>query len=87
MHALLIWFPFREELVLGQCDDEIKQKILNYADDSGDEKIIEVVTKKVIEFDCESILSKSIMYNIKNYLCYNSLSLYIYFLIQFKCFK
>lgn len=62
---------------MGQCDDEIKQKILNYADDSGDEKIVEVVTKKVIEFDCESILSKSIIYTILLSLLYFIFFIYL----------
>ena len=57
-----ILFLFREELVLGDCDEEMKQKILNYAEDSGDEKIVEIVTEKPIEFDCESILSKLITF-------------------------
>lgn len=49
---------------MGHYDEEMKQKILNYADDSGEEKIVEVVTEKPIEFDCESILSKPIIYYI-----------------------
>lgn len=42
---------------LGKCSVDIKQKILNYAEDSGEENIVEIVTEKPIEFDCESILS------------------------------
>lgn len=45
-------------VVIGECDKDLKEKILNLAEDSGDEVIVEIVTEKPLEFDCESILSK-----------------------------
>jgi len=52
------------ELLVGDYDEELKEKILNYANDSSDEKIVEIVNEKALEYDCESILSTcSNLYN------------------------
>ncbi|GIY05000.1 protein LTV1 homolog [Caerostris extrusa] len=43
--------------VLTDCDNDLKEKVKQYAEVEQPEKLVKVVTKKPVEFDCESILS------------------------------
>ncbi|GFT14766.1 protein LTV1 [Nephila pilipes] len=46
-----------EDIVIGDVDEELKEKVLLYAEDDKPPKIVEIMTEKPIDFDCESVTS------------------------------
>ncbi|GFR15602.1 protein LTV1 [Trichonephila clavata] len=46
-----------EDIEIGEFDEELKEKVLLYAEVEKPEKVVEIVTEKAIDFDCESVTS------------------------------
>ncbi|GFV88334.1 protein LTV1 [Trichonephila clavipes] len=46
-----------EDIDIGEFDEELKEKVLLYSEVEKPEKIVEIVTVKPIDFDCESVTS------------------------------
>ncbi|GFY57042.1 protein LTV1 [Trichonephila inaurata madagascariensis] len=53
----LLTTPLYKNPDIGEFDEQLKEKVLLYAEVEQPEKIVEIVTVKPIDFDCESIAS------------------------------